>query len=465
MSDIAITVNGKEIVAAENELLIRVLNRNGIDIPYFCYHDALGAAGNCRMCMVEIEGQKRPQIACDTFVKEGMTVRTKGENIERVRREILELELINHPVDCPICDQAGECKLQDFYLDYGLYDSHIAMGDKVHKRKQVDLGSSVMLDQERCVLCARCTRFTSEITRTHELGIVGRGDHARVSTMPGRVLETPYAMNVVDLCPVGALTSRDFRFAQRVWFLKSTPSVCHGCAKGCNIFIDHNREKYRDDRIYRFRPRENPEVNGHFICDAGRLSYKGLQENRQLQALHKGTAVDFAEAARVFQTMLQEEPKRIVILADANLYTEELEALVLLAGRLDAALLCPMESYRDEAFGDEWLKSPQRAANARAIEALGIRGELPQEGSVDLLISFNHPDSAAISAKKRVAFQTHTGAEAELILPLAVFSEGSGSLINEAGTVQQCAKAIWRNAPLPSVTEWIAMLGLGGEER
>ncbi|MGB5964866.1 MAG: 2Fe-2S iron-sulfur cluster-binding protein [Sulfurimonadaceae bacterium] len=465
MSNITMTVNDQQIVAAENELLIKVLNQNGIDISYFCYHDALGADGNCRMCMVEIEGQKRPQIACDTFVKEGMSVRTKGENIDRVRRNILELELINHPVDCPICDQAGECKLQDFYLDYGLYDSHIEMADKVHHRKHIDLGSNVMLDQERCVLCARCTRFTSDITQTHELGIIGRGDHARVSTMPGKQLDNPYAMNVVDLCPVGALTSKDFRFAQRVWFLTSTPSVCHGCAKGCNIFIDHNREKYKDEKIHRFRPRENLAVNGYFICDAGRLSYKELQENRQLQALYDGSAVDFAEATHYFQMMFQEQPKQIVILADANLYTEELEAIIMLADRLNATLVCPMQTYTDEAFGDAWLKSSQRAANTKAIEELGITTVLSDANAIDLLISFNHPDFTAVTAKKSVSFQTHSGVEADLIFPLAVFSESSGTVINEEGVVQRCKKAIYRNDPIPSVLEWIEMLKADGEER
>ena len=243
MSQIDIVIDNMTFKAEKGSLLIDLLIKHDLKVPYFCYHEALGADGNCRMCMVEIEGQKRPQIACDTLVKEEMVVRTKGENIESVRQNILELELINHPVDCPVCDQAGECKLQDFYMDYGLYSSHIDQADKVHHRKHVDLGSNVMLDQERCVLCARCTRFTSDITKTNELGIIGRGDHARVSTMPGKKLDNPYAMNVVDLCPVGALTSKDFRFKQRVWFLTSTPSVCHGCAKGCNIFIDHNRAK------------------------------------------------------------------------------------------------------------------------------------------------------------------------------------------------------------------------------
>lgn len=465
MSKITMTVNDQQIVTDDNELLMKVLKQNGIDIAYFCYHDALGADGNCRMCMVEIEGQKRPQIACNTFVKEGMTVRTKGENIDKVRRDILELELINHPVDCPICDQAGECKLQDFYMDYGLYDSHIEMGEKVHARKHVDLGSNVMLDQERCVLCARCTRFTSEITQTHELGIIGRGNHARVATMPGKQLDNPYAMNVVDLCPVGALTSKDFRFAQRVWFLTSTPSVCHGCAKGCNIFIDHNREKYKDEKIYRFRPRENLAVNGHFICDAGRLSYKELQENRQLKAFYNGIAVDVAEAIKQFQQMVSVKPEQVVILVDANLYTEELQAIKGLAEHLNALLVCPMESYIDEAFGDDWLKSPQRAANAKAVEVLGIETALPSETAIDLLISFNHPDAGGIAAKNRVFFQTHIGADAELILPLAVFSESFGSLINEEGIVQTCQKAINRNEPIPSVLEWIDMINGDGDKR
>ena len=201
---IEIVVDDQSYEVKEGSLLIDLLIKEQIKVPYFCYHEALGAEGNCRMCMVEIEGQKRPQIACDTFVKKGMEVRSKGDNIEKVRTDILELELINHPVDCPTCDQAGECSLQDFYMDYGLHDSKITVQEKVKHNKKLDLGANVMLDQERCVLCARCTRFTDKITHSHELGIIGRGDHARVSTMPGRKLENPYAMNVVDICPVGA---------------------------------------------------------------------------------------------------------------------------------------------------------------------------------------------------------------------------------------------------------------------
>ncbi len=463
MSQIDVVIDNMTFKAEKGSLLIDLLIKHDLKVPYFCYHEALGADGNCRMCMVEIEGQKRPQIACDTLVKEEMVVRTKGENIESVRQNILELELINHPVDCPVCDQAGECKLQDFYMDYGLYDSDIDQADKVHERKHIDLGSNVMLDQERCVLCARCTRFTSDITKTNELGIIGRGDHARVSTMPGKKLDNPYAMNVVDLCPVGALTSKDFRFKQRVWFLTSTPSVCHGCAKGCNIFIDHNREKYKDDTIYRFRPRENQQVNGFFICDEGRLSYKELQENRQTKIILNGKGCEEAEALEAYRDLLEANSEKIVILADANLYTEELEMIQAYAQKLGATLYSPLASYRDDAFGDEWLKSSQRAANAKGVEKLGVSTGIP-EGKYSLLINFNHPDAASVDAEKVISFQTHISeAESDLILPLAVFSESSGSLINEEGIEQYCAKVITRNDPISTVIEWTALLQ-GGEK-
>ena len=457
MSQVDIVIDDKVFAAEEGSLLIDLLIEHDLKLPYFCYHEALGADGNCRMCMVEIEGQKRPQIACDTPIKPGMVVRTKGERIDPVHRNILELELINHPVDCPVCDQAGECKLQDFYMDYGLYDSQIDISEKVQHEKHIDLGSNVMLDQERCVLCARCTRFTSDITQTHELGIIGRGDHARVSTMPGKKLDNPYAMNVVDLCPVGALTSKDFRFSQRVWFLKSTDSVCHGCAKGCNIIIDHNREKYQEERIYRFRPRKNPEVNGHFICDAGRLSYKKLQENRQKSVLLGGREVDTAEAIAAFKKLLSDSGENSVILADANLYTEELEMLQRYAGKIGASLHIPLESYIDEDFADEWLKSSQRAANAKAVEKLGIDQTLPEKAS--LLIDFSHSDADRVAAERVVAFRTHqSDKRADLVLPLAVYAESAGSLINEDGIVQFCRKAITPDETVHNAVEWVELI-------
>ena len=440
--------------AKEGSLLIDLLIKENIKVPYFCYHESLGADGNCRMCMVEIEGQKRPQIACDTLIKSGMKVRSKGENIQKVRTDILELELINHPVDCPICDQAGECSLQDFYMDYGLHNAKVTIAEKIKHSKHVDLGSNVMLDQERCVLCARCTRFTDKITHTHELGIIGRGDDAKVSTMPGRKLSNPYAMNVVDLCPVGALTSKDFRFSQRVWFLQTANSICHGCAKGCNIYIDHNKIKYQDDVIYRFRPRRNDAVNGFFICDEGRLSYKELQENRQEEIILHDNIITEDEALEQIKNLIQEFKNNTIITIDANLYNEEIDAIVAFAKKIDAKVYSPLEIYMDEAFGDDMLKSSNRAANAKKIQNSNIRTETPAK--TGLLINFNHPQK--FEADETINFATHKGKQASLTLPVAVYSENSGTLTNEDGLIQTCQKAVFKNNPTPTIIEYLTRL-------
>jgi len=452
---VEVTVDDRSYHAEKGSLLIDLLIKEKIKVPYFCYHEALGADGNCRMCMVEIEGQKRPQIACDTLIKEGMEVRSKGENIEKVRTDILELELINHPVDCPVCDQAGECSLQDFYMDYGLHDSKISIPEKVKGLKKVDLGANVMLDQERCVLCARCTRFTDKITHSHELGIIGRGDHARVSTMPGKKLSNPYAMNVVDLCPVGALTSEDFRFKQRVWFLKTANSVCHGCAKGCNIYIDHNKIKYQDDVIYRFRPRRNDDVNGFFICDEGRLSYKALQDNRQEKIVLKQKEISESEALEAFQRLLDIYKMSVTVLIDANLYTEEIEAIVAFAKTIGANIHAPLEVYRDEDFGDDMLRSADRAANSKTIENLNINTTHPSKSG--LLINFNHPQ--IFESDALVNFSTHQNSYGDLILPLATYAESSGHICNEDGIIQYCEQALHMNNPVPTVIEWLEKVG------
>ena len=450
--EIEIMVDAKTYHAQEGSLLIDLLIKEKIKVPYFCYHESLGADGNCRMCMVEIEGEKRPQVACDTFIKPNMEVRSTGENIEKTRTNILELELINHPVDCPTCDQAGECSLQDFYMDYGLHDSKVTIADKVKHAKHVDLGSNVILDQERCVLCARCTRFTDKITHTHELGIIGRGDEARVSTMPGRELDNPYAMNVVDLCPVGALTSKDFRFAQRVWFLQTVNSICHGCSKGCNIFIDHNKIKYQDDVIYRFRPRRNDDVNGFFICDEGRLSYKDLQENRQEVSLLDNKEITEEVAIQKAKTLIQKYQDTISVIIDANLYTEEIEAILAFAKEINASVHAPMGIYIDENFKDDMLKSENRAANYRTIQTLNIDTNEPVNSG--LLINFNHPQE--FKADSKIDFLTHQRDDTDLVFPIAAFSENSGTLTNEDDIIQRCEKAVSKNMPISTIIEMLS---------
>src|SRR3989442_307335 len=273
-------IDGQRIEVPEGLTVIQAAERLGIEIPHYCWHPGLSIAGNCRMCLVEVEKSPKLQIACNTRVADGMVVHTTSEKTKAAQRAVLEFLLVNHPIDCPVCDQAGECKLQEYYMDYDRQRSRIPLPEKVHKKKAKPIGPLVILYQERCILCSRCVRFVDEVTHTSELAFYQRGDHVDLDLAPGKVLDNPYSANVVDICPVGALTNRDFRFRARVWYLERSESVCGACANGCNMEIYQ-----REGTIYRFQPRENDAVNQYWMCDAGRMSYRALQaEGRLLQS-------------------------------------------------------------------------------------------------------------------------------------------------------------------------------------
>ena len=441
-----ITVDGRVLEVKEGALLIEELLAHNINIPHFCYHPALGKDGNCRMCMVEIEGQKRPQIACDTPIKEGMIIRTKGANIDRVKRSILELELINHPIDCPICDQAGECSLQNYYMDVGLYESRLST-PKTRGEKHVDLGANVVLDQERCVLCTRCVRFTKNITKTSELGVLSRADHSVITTFPGSKLSNPYAMNVVDLCPVGALTSKDFRFQKRVWFLNTKEAICNHCARGCSIFVDHHKEKYKREMIYRYRPRLNDKVNGYFICDAGRLSYHIENENQEFHALIRGKVSEYEYAEGKLLRLLKRHLGKTLFLLGSNLSLEEMVRVQKLA-KLYEIMLNAYEPERfDVSFGDDFLKCNDRSANGRSFPLLGI--DESKEGleqalqTAELIVLIGRSDAKMIKEMgyvKNIAIlcsQCEVSCkEVELVLPVASHTRREGSFINIDGYIQ-----------------------------
>ena len=260
-------INNQPVQVPQGSSIIEAFKRQGVEIAHYCWHPGLSVAGVCRLCMVDIEGIPKLQIACNTMVKEGMKISNQSEKVRQAVKWGLEFHLINHPLDCPICDQAGECELQEQYMRFGRYRPSMAE-HKVKKRKVVDLGSKVVLDTERCILCTRCVRFTDEVSKTHELGIFNRGDRSEIGVFKDKPLENNYSLNTVDICPVGALTSREFRFQQRVWYLKTAPSVCTGCATGCSTFVDYNEEG-----VFRVRPRYNGQVNKHWMCDEGRGLY------------------------------------------------------------------------------------------------------------------------------------------------------------------------------------------------
>ncbi|MBI3288533.1 MAG: (2Fe-2S)-binding protein [Elusimicrobia bacterium] len=279
---VKLKLNGKDVEADEGRLVIDIAKDEGVEIPQYCYHPALGNPGNCRMCIVEVAGAPKPQVSCRTGAREGMVVSSDSEVAKRAQTSALELHLVNHPLDCPVCDQSGECGLQDYYMKLGRYQSQV-LENKEHKDKRVEAGPHVMLDQERCILCTRCTRFVDNVTKTHELGIFQRGHAEKVDVTPGMTLDNAYSGNVVDICPVGALTDRDFRYKVRVWYLDKTDSICPGCSRGCAISVHTNTQRpWHNDgkRVARLKPRLNPDVNGYWMCDDGRYGFGNLDADR-----------------------------------------------------------------------------------------------------------------------------------------------------------------------------------------
>lgn len=283
------TINGQEVEVKEGATIIEAYKEMGQDIAHFCWHPGLSVAGVCRLCMVKIEGNPRLQIACNTAVQDGMVISNKDEDVAEAVRWGMDFHLINHPLDCPICDQAGECGLQNQYMEYGKYDPEMAER-KVKKKKVVDLGSKIVLDSERCILCSRCVRFTKEVTKTNELGIFNRGDRSEIGTVEGKPLDNNYAVNTVDICPVGALTSKDFRFQQRVWYLKNAETICTGCSTGCNI-----KAYYNEEGFFRVKPVHNEDVNGYWMCDEGRDIYKYANRKGRLVKAQKYDGTTWAQ--------------------------------------------------------------------------------------------------------------------------------------------------------------------------
>jgi len=375
-----LTINGKEVEVPEGTNLIEAAKAAGADVPHYCYHPALSIAGQCRLCMVDIDKVPRPQIACNTQAAEGMVVHTETERVKETRRSMMEFHLINHPLDCPVCDQAGECFLQIYYMKHGLYDPRMT-DEKVHKPKAVPLGPHVILDAERCILCSRCVRYCDEVTHTGELGIFHRGDHSEIGLFPGKTLENKYSGNVIDICPVGALTDRDFRFQVRVWYLDTAKSVCNGCARGCNIEVHTNKHRTHHNqgrRVARLKPRFNADVNKWWICDAGRYGFKWIDDKSRLaQPLHRAgaqaTEVSWDRALPELVTALQRtRPEEIGFLASPQMSNEDLWVLRRLAAELGVKNVDCRVPPRAAGDEDNFLIRADKNPNSRGAELCGI---------------------------------------------------------------------------------------------
>ena len=284
-----VTVNGKDVEIGASERLncIQAAAKVGVEIPAYCWHPALSVVASCRMCLVEVGDRKpdgtvamQPKLVpgCQTPAKDGTVIISDSQKVKDARKATLEYLLLNHPLDCPTCDQAGECYLQDYSFNYGRGYSRLNEPKNI-KPDKTYIGDQITLFTDRCIMCTRCVRFTREVSGSSELQVVSRGSHEEIDIFPGHPVNNPLAGNVVDLCPVGALCSKDFLYQQRVWWLKSTNSVCTGCSTGCSVTVDQN-----DERVYRLKPRANEKAQGHFMCDAGRFGWKYTHSDQRLSA-------------------------------------------------------------------------------------------------------------------------------------------------------------------------------------
>jgi NADH-quinone oxidoreductase subunit G len=388
-----VTINDRTVEVAAGTNLVDAAIQAGVQIPHYCYHPRLSVVGQCRMCLVKIDGMPKLQAGCSTQVmKDGMVVRTDVPEVEEAQKGMMEFFLLNHPLDCPICDQAGECGLQDYSFKHGVAYSRFQYEDKrtYPGRERIPLGANVVLNMNRCIQCTRCVRFTQEVAGTGELGFFNRGARAEIGTFPGRELSNPLATCVVDVCPVGALTSTRFRFAERVWYLDKKPSICTGCEVGCNITMEHRRGD-----IKRYKPRYNIEVNDYWMCDYGRASFERYKQIPRLtnprvrSEAGNGNghppflASSWKDALDAVHRRLQAAQEgEIAFLGSAFLTCEE----AYLFAKLADAVGSPHRSVPTDV-GPEWtiprferppITGREQAPNRRGAELAGLAaGELP----------------------------------------------------------------------------------------
>jgi NADH-quinone oxidoreductase subunit G len=479
-----IIIDGRIIEAAPGKTIIEAALDNGITIPHFCWHPALSVAGNCRMCLVNVGTHKKDtdgslmfsddgapvvnwfpkmQIACATPVSDGMIVDTASQKTEGAQNAVMEFLLINHPLDCPICDEAGQCKLQEYAFMHSKGKSRFNE-EKTQKEKRVELGPNVMFDGERCISCSRCIRFADEVAKQPVLSFVQRGDKVTIRTFPDTTFDSEYSMNVIDICPVGALTSIDFRFKARVWEMSFTDSVCPGCARGCNIKIG-----VMNNEVLRTEPRTNMHVNNYWMCDTGRLATPALvnearlggpmvRTNGQLVAATWDEAIEAASAA-----LRNLKGSQVAVVGSAHASNEDNYVLARLAHDVLKTGNVDYIKHNDHTFGDEFLRVNDKSPNAIGAHTVGIapRGDghgidamadRIKRGEIKALIVMAedlsaHPSLADASASVDTlivlgAHDTVTAKQANVLLPMSTWAESEGTFTNTLHRVQRFEPAV-----------------------
>ncbi len=469
-----ITIDGKTYEVPAGTNVLEACAANGVKLEHFCYHRYLPVAGNCRTCMVEIEGPRGRQlaIACNTLVSEGMVIHSASPTAAQAQKSALEFLLLDHPLDCPVCDKAGECKLQDHYLEYGRYEPRRGVPRDFKGGKAVDLGEHIVLDQERCVLCTRCVRFLDEVPKTSELCIINRGHESVLTTFPGRRLNNPYSGCTTDVCPVGALTLKEFRFQQRVWLLKKTPSVCDVCARGCSITMEHNF-----NRVWRYMPRENPGLNRSWICDEGRLSFKRHHTERLSSARVQGREVAVSEGLdKVVEWLRDLKSGQVGALASPWAALEDNWVLrKLFRERFDPRDLAA-STLGGLGIGDDILRLPEKFPNANGLRLLGIPLDPTpllkgmESGRLKALILMENDlvelagekyQKALAQVPRVILLATHRTAGVETasaVFPVTTHAEKDGTFVNAGSLLQRFHRAL--DPASPEVMESSRLLSI-----
>ena len=457
-----VTIDGIEVEVQDGINVIEAAKAADIHVPHFCYHPSLSVVGQCRMCLVEVEGMPKLQAGCATPVKDGMKVAVWNEKVDKARRGQMEFLLINHPLDCPICDKAGECPLQDYAFNYGDVNSRYGEFKRTYPgMDRTAIGPHVLQNMNRCIHCTRCIRFTQEITGTSELAFFKRGASTEVGVFPGTPLDNWMSANVTDICPTGALTPREFRFESRVWNLDSVESVCNGCDVGCNIFIGH-----RNGQVFRYRPRVNPEVNDHWLCDYGRFSYERYETDRVVVPKVR-TEDDYLgistwdEALEAIEKAYRDAKNTFAIFS-AQMTNEEAAMAKKLfdrAGSRYGVMVDPIGPIRMKSK-TEWLLGTQAAPNYRGVSA--ILGETNIDDILtngadgidvlyicDAMFSERASDPAVVANLRKAKFlivhswdANHPLCDvADVLLPGAIHPEKEGTYTNVQGREQQIHRA------------------------
>ena len=450
--------NGEEVSFQEGDNILQAILRTGKEIPHFCYHEALTPAATCRMCMVDIQdaGNGRPipklQTSCSTPAQEGMKVVTASKKVEKARESVMEFLLFNHPLDCVICDQAGECKLQDYSFKHGTGKSVMDSEKRVYGNRSI--GSYLELERNRCIHCTRCVRFTQEVTGTNEMGAFNRSNELTVDTFVDSPLTDNFQGNLADICPVGAITTKDFRFQKRVWFGKHTDSICAGCSRGCNVKVHHEK-----DKIFRFVAKTNPNVNKWWICDSGRTSFHSYLDlkNRQLVPKVDDKKVSLSFCYKKVRSILEgaeKDQKEVGIFLSPHLSNEEVfVAKKFFSRELSKSTFFTSQSPKEEGINKDknfihQLVRLDKAPNRMGLTLQGVKplkGELRKFSTLFVLGATNDELNALeISEETELILVTSWFSaltKSTVTLPLKSYFEKTGSYTNFESVLQE-AKAI-----------------------